>query len=57
MESAQGDVCRSSGAQITLYLEDETAHKLKSVANRATLVTHNTREFSRVSDLKVVDWY
>jgi len=28
-----------------------------AVANRATLVTHNTSEFSRVSGLKVVDWY
>jgi len=28
-----------------------------AIANRATLVTHNTSEFSRVSGLKVVDWY
>ena len=28
-----------------------------AIANRATLVTHNIREFSRVSGLKVVDWY
>lgn len=25
-------------------------------ANNLTLVTHNTREFSRISDLKLVDW-
>ena len=28
-----------------------------AIANRALLVTHNTSEFSRVSGLKVVDWY
>ena len=28
-----------------------------AVANQALLVTHNTSEFSRVSGLKVVDWY
>jgi tRNA(fMet)-specific endonuclease VapC len=28
-----------------------------AVATNATLVTHNLREFSRVSGLKVVDWY
>lgn len=28
-----------------------------AIATNATLVTHNVREFSRVSGLKVVDWY
>jgi tRNA(fMet)-specific endonuclease VapC len=28
-----------------------------ALAQRATLVTHNTREFSRVPGLAVVDWY
>jgi tRNA(fMet)-specific endonuclease VapC len=28
-----------------------------AVANRAALVTHNVREFGRVSGLEVVDWY
>ena len=27
-----------------------------ALVNNATLVTHNTREFRRVSDLQVVDW-
>ncbi len=27
-----------------------------AVASEATLVTHNTREFSRVPELKLVDW-
>lgn len=26
-------------------------------ANQATLVTHNTKEFGRIPDLSVVDWY
>jgi tRNA(fMet)-specific endonuclease VapC len=25
-------------------------------ANNVTLVTHNTREFGRVTDLKLIDW-
>jgi len=28
-----------------------------ALANHATLVTHNIKEFSRVEGLKVVDWY
>lgn len=28
-----------------------------SLAHRATLVTHNTREFARVSKLTLVDWF
>lgn len=28
-----------------------------ALAHRATLVTHNTREFSRLHDLAVTDWY
>jgi tRNA(fMet)-specific endonuclease VapC len=28
-----------------------------ALAHHATLVTHNTREFSRVRDLSIVDWY
>ena len=28
-----------------------------AVANRATLVTHNTREFSRIPDLALDDWF
>ena len=28
-----------------------------ALANHATLVTHNTSEFGRVPNLKVVDWY
>jgi len=27
-----------------------------ALANQATLVTHNTREFSRVAGLKIEDW-
>lgn len=27
-----------------------------AIANQATLVSHNTREFSRVSGLQLVDW-
>ena len=28
-----------------------------SLANHATLVTHNTREFGRVAKLQIVDWF
>jgi len=28
-----------------------------ALANNHTLVTHNTREFSRIAGLSVVDWY
>ncbi|GAB4338480.1 MAG: type II toxin-antitoxin system VapC family toxin [Leptolyngbyaceae cyanobacterium] len=28
-----------------------------ALAQRATLVTHNTREFQRVEGLSIVDWY
>lgn len=28
-----------------------------ALAHRATLVTHNTREFSRLPDLRIADWY
>ncbi len=28
-----------------------------ALAHRATLVTHNTREFRRVSKLALIDWY
>jgi len=28
-----------------------------AIANRAVLVTHNTREFGRVPGLEVIDWY
>lgn len=28
-----------------------------AVANSAVLVTHNTREFSRVEGMRIVDWY
>jgi tRNA(fMet)-specific endonuclease VapC len=28
-----------------------------ALAEKATLVTHNTREFSRVQGLQVVDWF
>ncbi len=28
-----------------------------ALAQRATLVTHNTREFKRVSKLALIDWY
>ena len=28
-----------------------------TLAHRATLVTHNTREFERVSKLALIDWY
>ncbi|NKI36182.1 type II toxin-antitoxin system VapC family toxin [Wenzhouxiangella sp. XN79A] len=28
-----------------------------TLAHRATLVTHNTREFSRIPGLELVDWY
>ena len=28
-----------------------------TLAHRATLVTHNTREFKRVSKLALIDWY
>ncbi len=28
-----------------------------ALAHHSTLVTHNTREFSRVKKLKMVDWY
>lgn len=28
-----------------------------ALAHRATLVTHNTREFSRLPGLAVIDWY
>lgn len=28
-----------------------------TIANNATLVTHNTRHFSRISGLKIIDWY
>ena len=27
-----------------------------ALANEATLVTHNTNEFSRVKNLSIVDW-
>jgi tRNA(fMet)-specific endonuclease VapC len=28
-----------------------------ALAHRATLVTHNTREFSRLPNLAIIDWY
>jgi len=28
-----------------------------AIANRATLVTHNTKEFSRIENLLIVDWF
>ena len=28
-----------------------------AIANRAVLITHNTREFGRVPGLEVIDWY
>ena len=28
-----------------------------ALANHATLVTHNTREFGRVPNLEIIDWY
>lgn len=28
-----------------------------AIAHRATLITHNTRKFKRVSKLVVLDWY
>ncbi len=28
-----------------------------TLARNATLVTHNTREFERIPDLRLVDWY
>lgn len=28
-----------------------------ALAHRSTLVTRNTREFSRLRDLSIVDWY
>ena len=28
-----------------------------TIANKGTLVTHNTREFSRIKELSLVDWF
>jgi len=28
-----------------------------ALANNATLVTHNTKEFNRIKNLKVIDWF
>jgi len=28
-----------------------------ALSNNATLVTHNTKEFKRIKDLNVIDWY
>jgi tRNA(fMet)-specific endonuclease VapC len=28
-----------------------------AIANKGTLVTHNTREFSRIEGISLVDWY
>jgi len=28
-----------------------------ALANQLTLVTHNTKEFSRIRELQVIDWY
>ncbi|MDQ6958707.1 MAG: type II toxin-antitoxin system VapC family toxin [Mariprofundaceae bacterium] len=28
-----------------------------ALANQGTLVTHNTKEFSRVDELRIIDWY
>ena len=33
-----------------------TAKAMIALANNLTLVTHNTREFSRVEGLKLEDW-
>jgi len=58
------DACAHRCAQIRAQLERDGAligpHDLQiaSVAleHDLTLITHNTREFSRVSGLKLVDW-
>lgn len=36
---------------------EDTLIAATALAQRATLVTHNTREFSRVPGLKMEDWY
>lgn len=36
---------------------EDTLIAATALAQRATLVTHNTREFSRVPGLKLEDWY
>jgi tRNA(fMet)-specific endonuclease VapC len=28
-----------------------------ALANQLTVVTHNTKEFSRISELPIIDWY
>jgi tRNA(fMet)-specific endonuclease VapC len=55
----------SIGARILADLEDQglkigprdTLIAATCVAHSATLVTHNTREFSRVPGLKIEDWF
>lgn len=52
-------------AEIAVQLEPEglqigpldTLIAAVALAHGATLVTHNTREFSRIRELDVVDWY
>lgn len=52
-------------AQIRAHLEqagtpigpEDTLIAATAIAQRATLVTHNIREFSRVPDLLLQDWY
>jgi tRNA(fMet)-specific endonuclease VapC len=36
---------------------EDTLIAATALSQRATLVTHNTREFSRVSGLKLEDWF
>lgn len=55
----------SFAAEITLHLESigqaigplDTLIAATAMAQNLTLVTHNTREFSRVPGLKLDDWY
>ncbi|MCK8516981.1 type II toxin-antitoxin system VapC family toxin [Methylonatrum kenyense] len=55
----------SRAAEIRVHLEGcgtpigpmDTLIAATALANQATLVTHNTREFERVPALQVVDWF
>ncbi len=57
--------CARAAAEVRTRLESagtpigplDTLIAGTALSHSATLVTHNTREFSRVSGLRVVDWY
>ena len=48
----------TNGSKIQQRLQavDPSAIRLCSIVNDLILVTHNTREFSRVATLKIEDW-